>query len=213
MADDSLDQYWTRPPVAQALVDWADIKPGARILEPSAGAGDIVRCIPERAARLVAIEMDRRAWAKWDPELLARPALERVEGDFLRYRAPSDAFDLAIMNPPYGWQGSGKARKAQDRLHVQHALRMAPDVIALVRANFLWGKDRFRYVIAYAKIMRVAIMVNRPSFYGPALREDQDSARHDFCVVHLRRRGSSDPDHNQAPVKLEFWTNDWKVSV
>ena len=75
---------------------------------------------------------------------MIRPNVDPVGGDFLKTRLPSDAFDIAIMNPPYGFVGKGKARQAADRMHVQHALRMAPEVVVLARANFLWGQERYQ---------------------------------------------------------------------
>lgn len=207
-----LDQYWTPPALARAVVEWAGIGDGDRLLEPSCGGGDLVRyMLRSEAGSLLALDCDQEVFDTWDSELTDSWAVTEA-GDFLKYRAPSDAFDLAIMNSPYGWVGAGKMRAAADRLHVQHALRMSPDVVALVRANFLFGRERYRHVFRYARLVRLAILVNRPPFHGPALQPGQDSARHDYVVVHLQReRRVVTPGRKLVDrPQVEYWEQDWR---
>jgi predicted RNA methylase len=229
-----LDQYFTQPALAKKLVELADIQPGARVLEPSCGGGDIAQFIrPD--ANLTMCDVcpaqlaiaGRRVWGRTGE-------LELYDGDFRELKRPSNAFDVAIMNPPYGYVGSGKLRKAADRLHVQHALRMAPDVFCLVRANFLWGQERYEHVLRFARVIQLVILVHRPSFHGPALLPGQDSARHDFGILHLRRTPASWPkrdpsttaivpmdapfDRRQDELKadhpvLHYWTDDWRLAA
>lgn len=207
----SLDQFFTRPALAKAIVEWADIQPGTRVLEPSCGAGDLVRWMP-REAWVTALDIDADVFERWPPGVFREQQIVQDCVDFLQYRAASDAFDIAIMNPPYGYVGTGKQRQAADRLHVQHALRMTPDVIALVRANFLWGTERFQHVFYYAEIVRLAVLVHRPSFHGPAVAVDGKGGHHEMMVVHLRRR---DPGQyggrNIHRPSLEYWTQDWRI--
>lgn len=206
-----LDQFWTVEPLAKAIAEWANIAPGDSVLEPSCGGGDFVRHITAGAA-IKAMDLDSHVFAKWDRELLERPRVERITQDFLRYRTSADAFDVALMNPPYGFVGSGKTRKAADRLHVQHALRFSRRVVVLARANFLWGVERYSHVFRFAELTRMAVLVHRPAFYGPALLAHQQSARHDFGVFEFCRRGAR--EQRGSPVdsaKVEFWTQSWKV--
>lgn len=210
-----LDQYFTRPALAKAVVEWAELKPGQKVLEPSCGAGNLVRWMPDDC-QVTAMDIDQQVLNAW-PEEMLRLNVDQVGGDFLKTRLPSDAFDVVVMNPPYGYVGSGAGRKAADRVHVQHALRMAPNVIVLARANFLWGQERYQHIFRYAQLVRMAVLTHRPSYWGPALLPGQDAARHDFGVFHLRRGGDRD-----SPVKrkfnarthdcawVSFWTQDWR---
>jgi predicted RNA methylase len=129
--------------------------------------------------------------------------------DFLKHREKSDAYEVAVMNPPYGYVGSGKTRKAADRLHVQHALKMCPRVVVLARANFLWGNERYQHVMRFARLTRMAVLVHRPSFYGPALLPGQDSARHDFAVFEFQR--GRPPGQQRDTAAVEYWTDDWRL--
>lgn len=214
----SLDQFHTPPALAKAVVEWAHIQPGQKVLEPSCGEGDLVRWMPEDV-QITAIDIDPGVWGGrgrrqfgWGP-LMNHPGLTPCTGDFLQHRAPSDAFDIAIMNPPYGYVGRGKQRQAADRLHVQHALRMAPDVICLVRANFLWGQERYRHIFKFARVVRMAVLVHRPAFRGPAVLPSQTGGQHEIAVFHLRRL-SPEAGMVELPIdssSIEFWTQDWAV--
>ncbi len=211
----ALDQFFTRPALAKAIVEWADIQPGDRVLEPSCGAGDLVRWIP-REAVVHAMDIDREVFAFWDEECRSRVELGvDTLGDFLKRRAPSDAYDKAVMNPPYGYVGRGKARQAADRLHVQHALRMAPDVIVHARANFLFGSERYQHIFRFARLVKMAVLVHRPSYHGPAVAVDGSGGQHEMAVFHLQRRPdrelSTTPECEHDQAQVEFWTQDWRI--
>ncbi len=207
----SLDQFHTPPALAKAVVEWAHIGPGLKVLEPSCGAGDLVRWMPDNC-QVTAMDIDTDVLNAW-PEEMIRPNVDPVGGDFLKTRLPSDTFDIAVMNPPYGYVGRGKQRQAADRLHVQHALRMAPDVICLVRANFLWGQERYRHIFKFARVVRLAVLVHRPAFHGPAVLPSQTGGQHEIAVLHLRRytRDQDFPRMDESTPRLEFWTQDWAV--
>jgi hypothetical protein len=67
------------------------------------------------------------------------------------------------------------------------------------------------------------VLVQRPSFHGPALSADQESPRHDFCVVEIERpigHGMARWDRELAPpivardrVALEYWRDDWRQAA
>lgn len=209
-----LDQFFTRPALAKAMVEWADIQEGAHVLEPSCGAGDLVRWMPSEA-QVTALDIDAGVFLEWDDDIRDERAKAVVVADFLQHRAPSDAFDLAVMNPPYGYVGSGKVRQAADRLHVQHALRMCPKVICLVRANFLWGSERYNHILRFARVVKMAVLVHRPSFHGPAVEVDGKGGWHEMAVLHLERRPdrllSTTPECVSDQMRLEYWTTDWRI--
>lgn len=104
----------TPPALATRMVELADIEPEHRVLEPSAGTGNILKAIYERAgAGVVGVEIN--------PSLGGR--LEAVNsaiviGDFLACTAETlwGAFDRIVMNPPF--------ENGSDIKHIQHALGM-----------------------------------------------------------------------------------------
>jgi hypothetical protein len=98
-------------------------------------------------------------------------------------------------------------------MHVQHALRMSPTAVCLLRLNFLTGQERYKHVFTFARVRRLAVLVNRPSYYGPALLPGQDSARHEYMAIHLDRGSRvvapGRAQHDQP--SLEFWDDDWRA--
>lgn len=103
--------YFPTPaPIVAQLIDLADIQPGMRVLEPSAGrgaialaaarAGAVVDCVeiqPDHANALVA-NRERN--------------ITVITGDFLT-TDPQPAYDRVVMNPPFA--------KDADLIHVKHA--------------------------------------------------------------------------------------------
>lgn len=103
--------YFPTPaPIVQQLIGLADIQPGMRVLEPSAGrgaialaaarAGAVVDCVeiqPDHANALVA-HRERN--------------ITIITGDFLT-TDPQPVYDRVVMNPPFA--------KEADLIHVKHA--------------------------------------------------------------------------------------------
>lgn len=105
--------------VAARLVELADIQPGARVLEPSAGTGALIgamggRMFGHAGGALFAVEVN----AKLAERLRSEFPLTTVHtGDFLEWGntlAPS--FDRVLMNPPF--------ENGADIKHIRHALAM-----------------------------------------------------------------------------------------
>ncbi len=99
----------TPSPVVNRLLELAEIQPGMRVLEPSAGTGAIalaIACItPPDCIELM--EANYKV-------LAGEPSLGLVRrGDFLE-QPPEPVYDRVVMNPPF-------ARQA-DIKHVRHAL-------------------------------------------------------------------------------------------
>lgn len=107
------DLFPTPAALARRMVDAADIQPGDRVLEPSAGTGNLADAILRRAAAsqgvtLQLVERDRRL----------ADALEKFGApvrcaDFLECNGDIGTFDRIVMNPPF----SGGV----DIAHIRHA--------------------------------------------------------------------------------------------
>ncbi len=103
--------------VAECCLPYAEPE---RILEPSAGNGQIVKAIKRKwkTVKVAACEIQEQ----YHQELKAL-GVSVVAGDFLTYQ-PKGKYDLVIANPPFA--------KHQDIAHVRHAFDMVLDGGALV---------------------------------------------------------------------------------
>lgn len=121
----------TPPEVAARMIELAGIKPGDRVLEPSAGTGSILGAMggqmfghnPERGA-VVAVEINGELCEHLGREF---PLTEVHRADFLACNGNlGDLFDRIVMNPPFD-HGS-------DIQHIKHAagfLRPGGKLVAL----------------------------------------------------------------------------------
>ena len=95
-----LDYFPTPEPLGLKMVEWANVKPGEKILEPSAGHGAIARYFPEDTARTLVEPSE---------DLAARAALTstgaRVEVKPFEALDIVNKFDAIVMNPPFGVGG------------------------------------------------------------------------------------------------------------
>jgi len=96
--------------LAARMVELADIEPGMRVLEPSAGTGRILDQLPE-GCEVVAVEINASLGGRLDA---TRRAV--VIGDFLQCTPETlwGSFDRILMNPPFA--------NADDIKHIRHAL-------------------------------------------------------------------------------------------
>lgn len=94
------DYFATPEPVGLKMVEWADIRGGESVLEPSGGHGAIARWFPD-AAKVRVIEQSA--------DLASRVALhvdgEVVHGNFEDHHIVNK-YDAIVMNPPYGLGGA-----------------------------------------------------------------------------------------------------------
>jgi len=94
-------QYYPTPDeLAARMVALANIRPGNRCLEPSAGTGAIARLLPREATTCVEIAALHQA-------AVTASGYRCERADFLEWKAPHE-FDRIVMNPPYS-QGRWKA--------------------------------------------------------------------------------------------------------
>lgn len=98
--------------LAARMVELADIEPGIRVLEPSAGTGRILEQLPE-GCEVVAVEINAALGGRLDAD---RRAV--VIGDFLQCTPETlwGSFDRVLMNPPF--------ENADDIKHILHARSM-----------------------------------------------------------------------------------------
>lgn len=118
----------TPPELAERMAARAELWPGARVLEPSAGTGRLIRAIyAEAAAEVVAVEVN--------PELaeMLRKGDGRIdvrEADFLACNGDLGTFDRVVMNPPF--TGGSDIRHV---LHARKFLRPGGLLVALCAAG------------------------------------------------------------------------------
>lgn len=133
-------QFFETPrPVAERMIELAELRPRQMILEPSAGKGAIARVIIERmpeGCSLLVCEKNQFMLA-----LLAKEGYHLVgfpSYDFLQYH-PTGAqhvFDRIIQNPPFS--------KRQDALHALHAYTCLPSggrLVTAMNSGILFRKD------------------------------------------------------------------------
>ena len=91
--------FVTPPELAARMVELADLAPGALVLEPSAGTGNIIEPLRAAQCRTWAIEIN----AALATDLVQRHPLGHVvRADFLTWTpAPGVQFDAVVMNPPF----------------------------------------------------------------------------------------------------------------
>lgn len=130
---DEFEFFPTPPEVAARVIELADICPGQRILEPSAGRGALIEPLESLGVSVDCVEK-MPANAK---HLVGLGWLSRVaEGDFLTIEPVPD-YDRVLMNPPFG--------KQADIKHVMHALRfLKPDglLVSIMAAGIVFRDNR-----------------------------------------------------------------------
>jgi len=111
----------TPPELAARMVEIAEIEPTHKVLEPSAGTGNIIKAIGS-GPDITAVEINLGLVG-----LLARVGVSGVhivQGDFLEQNGELGKFDRILMNPPF--------ENGADIKHINHALAMLEDSGRLV---------------------------------------------------------------------------------
>jgi hypothetical protein len=136
----------TPPLLARDLVELADVKPGMRCLEPSAGEGAIVLALQEAGGIVTAIERDqKRRLYLLEHVLKSRDTLVDYCDDFMKFATlgnPSTEkpFDRAVMNPAFLKCGLG------DHInHVKHAYSLLADdgiLVSVMPASIRFRDDK-----------------------------------------------------------------------
>lgn len=125
----------TPPDLARRMVDAAEIEDNSRVLEPSAGTGNIVAAIRERypSADVEVVEINDALAAG----LRERFGIPARSADFLGCNGDLGRFDRVLMNPPFA--------AGADIEHVRHAygyLRPGGVLVAIMCAGPFFRQDR-----------------------------------------------------------------------
>jgi tRNA G10 N-methylase Trm11 len=106
--------YPTPVHLAQRMVEMADIVPGQRVLEPSAGTGRLLEQLPE-GCDVLAIEINATLCSNLRSRFSQFGVLQ---GDFLNLGAYAlgGEFDAVVMNPPFV--------NGEDIRHIKHAVSL-----------------------------------------------------------------------------------------
>jgi len=145
-----LGHFPTPAPLARQLVATAGVRAGHRVLEPSAGTGDLAAEIVATGARVIAIERDPARRQTLRERCPAAQILDH--DDFLAYRPGRGdrKFDRVVMNPPFRCVGEGDhldhARRAYDLLAATGVL-----VCVLPASVTFRGDRRYREFRAWAQ--------------------------------------------------------------
>ena len=86
------------------VAEAAGIRPADTVLEVGAGPGNLTVALAERAARVIAVEIDRRLIAVLREVTAGDPRVEVLEGDMLKLPLP--AVDVVAGNIPYYLTGA-----------------------------------------------------------------------------------------------------------
>jgi protein-L-isoaspartate O-methyltransferase len=106
----------TPPDLAARMVEVAGIEDGQRILEPSAGTGNIASAVFAAApVHIVAVEINPQVLSAFKAgyQSWQNSRIETYCGDFLEQNGNLGKFDRVLMNPPF--------QNGADIQHIQHA--------------------------------------------------------------------------------------------
>lgn len=125
----------TPPDLAARLVEAADVEADHRVLEPSAGTGNLLRAIQgaQPSATCVAVELSHPLAATLHSQF---PSVKVHQTDFLQCNGDLGTFDRIVMNPPFA--------KGADIEHVEHALHMLNPggrLVAIMSAGVTFRQD------------------------------------------------------------------------
>lgn len=126
------DFFPTPPAVIERIMDEADIQEGMRVLEPSAGKGDIAD-----AAKVAGGEVDTIEISFTLREILEAKGHHVIEHDFESFVGEEGKYDRVVMNPPFS-----------DRLDAQHVrkaydmLKPGGRLVAITGEGVFFGSDK-----------------------------------------------------------------------
>lgn len=125
--------FETPPDVVTKLIELAEVQPGQKCLEPSAGRGNIAESIRGIVGN------EKMTCVELMPEnavVLIDKGFSVHEGDFLQYDS-SERYDRIVMNPPFTRQ--------QDISHVMKALDYLEDngiLVSVMSAGIMFRQDK-----------------------------------------------------------------------
>lgn len=126
-----IDFFPTPPPLAQRMVQLANINPGEHVLEPSAGKGDIADAIRAAGGKVDAVELSDTL-----RKVIEAKGHKLVGTDFEAFDS-HEQYDAIVMNPP--WSGGADVR------HVMRAFGMLKPggrLVALMSMHPSFAQDK-----------------------------------------------------------------------
>ena len=107
--------FQTPKAIASRLVSMLNLKPGARVLEPSAGLGRLLDALgPCKPSEIVAVELTQQCAGELFKQ--DRSGVVIKQRDFLTMTTDDlGTFDAVVMNPPFHMRS--------DIRHIEHALK------------------------------------------------------------------------------------------
>lgn len=173
---ENLDQWFTDPKLAEEFVRWSRVKPGMRVLEPTAGSGNLVKPLLAAGAIVTCYELDPEWVAflrKNFPAATVYDAANFLDVPPPRHRG-EPLFDLCAMNPPLS--------QGLDGVFLQRTIfRWAKRTTAIVQTRTMHSIDRREKVWRKAKVNRFKFLSDRPSF-------GRGSPMRDFSFVDAQPR-------------------------
>lgn len=126
-----IDFFPTPKALASRMAEKAGIKPGMKVLEPSAGSGNLADAARAAGATVDAVEMSSQLRS-----LLQAKGHNVVAHDFEDFK-PEGKYDAVIMNPPFS--------DRKDALHIQSAydmLKPGGSLVAISGEGVFFGSDK-----------------------------------------------------------------------
>lgn len=124
--------FATLGPLGRNTVLRADLRPGMKVLEPSAGEGALAELIAEVVGKknVLCMEIDPNRVA-----ILREKGFTVIPGDFL-LQSPASLYDRVVMNPPFS--------RYQDVQHVTHAVKFLNyhgKLVSIMSAGIVFRND------------------------------------------------------------------------
>lgn len=125
-------QFDSPPDVVARVIQLASIGPADRVLEPSAGIGNIARAAAEAGGVVTAVELDAKRCA----QLAGIDCVKGHNHDFM-LSTPNPYFEVVVMNPPFA--------KQADIDHVRHAVKFLKPggrLVSVMSAGVMFRENR-----------------------------------------------------------------------
>jgi len=169
-------QHHLRPAEAAALVHAACVRPGELMLDLGAGHGAITAPLLAAGARVVAVELDRRALARLHERFGSDDRVTIVAGDLLRVPLPNRHFRV-VANLPFATTAAALRRLLDPRGNLVRA-----DLVVQRGAAIAWATEPRRRSPAARRAFVLHL--------GPTIRPHRfvPPPRVDAAVLTITRR-------------------------
>ncbi|MCK5601332.1 DUF4942 domain-containing protein [Candidatus Pacearchaeota archaeon] len=189
MFKDNKDFYPTPSNLARKMAHMIDAKYSGRILEPSAGKGDLIEAILNRhlggykKAAVDCIEYDKELQAT-----LTGKGYRVIDSDFLSYNG-SKQYDTVIMNPPFS-NGATHVLKAWNMLY-------DGDVIALLNAETLLNTCNKERVLLFNIVEQFGTV----EYIENAFMDAERKTGVEVALIHLKKRADVVKDYFDGLIR------------